>query len=78
MEKCDELTEKNEVVNAQVSRMANEHEELSIKFDNLQCSLEILSNDNESLFRKEIDFLREQEIPTDKTKTLQAILGLYQ
>jgi chaperonin cofactor prefoldin len=38
-EKNEELQEKNEVVNAQVSRMNNEHEELTIKFDNLQVSL---------------------------------------
>jgi hypothetical protein len=46
-EKAEELYEKNEVVNAQILRMTNEHEELSIKFDNLQCSLEIFSSDNE-------------------------------
>lgn len=39
LEKNDELAEKNEVVNSQVSRMTNEHEELTIKFDNLQASL---------------------------------------
>lgn len=40
----DELTEKNEIINQEIFRMNNEHEELSVKFNNLQSALEMTLN----------------------------------
>ena len=76
-DKIEELSEKNAVVNGEVARMANEHEELSIKFDNLQSSLEFISSENESIFRKEVNFLKEQESTLVKMKNINDVLGVY-
>lgn len=57
--------------------MTNEHEELAIKYDNLQTSLELFTSQNEGQFRKEMDFLKENEINTEKVKNLGAIFGIF-
>ncbi len=46
--KVDEMQEKEAVIKAEIARMTNEHEELIIKFDNLQNSLNTLSELNQS------------------------------
>lgn len=48
----DELTEKNEIINSEIVRMNNEHEELSIKFNNLQSALEMTLNENQRLTKE--------------------------
>lgn len=46
-EKVEELTEKNQIINAETVRMSNEQEELNIKFMNLENSLEIVLREKE-------------------------------
>ena len=69
--------EKNEVVNAQVLRMTNEHEQLTIKFDNLQGNLEFFSSEGDKQLKKEIVFLKEQEINVEKVKSLEGVFEMY-
>lgn len=57
--------------------MTNEHEELTIKFDNLQTSLEIVSSESDNLYKKEIQFLVEHEINCDKIKNLNSLILYY-
>lgn len=48
-----------------------------MKFENLQTSLEILSFENEAQCKKEIDFMKENEINTDKLKNISSVLTVY-
>ena len=43
------MTEKNEVINREMRRINNEHEELSIKFNNIQNSLEMTLREKETV-----------------------------
>lgn len=58
-------------------RITNEHEELTIKFDNLQSSLEMMSIENEKILNDEQIFMKNNDIASDKIKNIEAILALY-
>jgi hypothetical protein len=50
---------------------------LTIKFDNLQTSLNYISSDNDDLYKKEVSFLQEQQIACEKIKNLNGLIGFY-
>lgn len=57
--------------------MTNEHEELTIKFDNLQANLEIVSSQSDNNYKKEIQFLSDLEVNCDKIKNLNSVINFY-
>jgi hypothetical protein len=62
--------------------MSNEHEELTIKFDNLQNSLEIIISTNQQQLKDQLDFLKKQYLSSNLQealpKSIDQILSLYQ
>lgn len=59
-------------------RINNEHEELSVKFTNLQSSLEVLTQEKEEWMEKEVSFLQDKGLlPREKVKTLQRVFDIY-
>jgi chromosome segregation ATPase len=57
--------------------MTNEHEELTIKFDNLQTSLNFVSSDNDELCKREVQFLQEQQVACDRVRNLRGLIEFY-
>ena len=60
-----------------MARINNEHEELQVKFTNLQNSLEIMITERESLLKQTTTFIEDKQLSKDKIKELANVIELY-
>lgn len=77
MERSEELLEKTNVLNGEMSKISNEHEELQVKFSNLQNSLEMMIQDRETSLKSEIKYIEEHALTKERIKDFSKVFEIY-